>query len=186
MCRQVLIMQSSPSLCAVMYVCNCSEVKGKLIIGCFPEIFSAVWLMLLWQTEVNSMSLNTWLNSNVLNFLNLSGKHFRRKKFSQEEIFATWCLIVKISKISASRTFLTVWYMGQFCIEITDYICCVFDHIVAFKALYCWTSVKGGVHTCFVDSLAIHTSMKHVWTLPLWNFSDTALWMQWCDRNAME
>ena len=67
------------------------------------------------------MSLNTRLNSNVLNFLNLSGKHFRRKKFSQEEIFATWCLIVKISKISASRTFLTVWYMGQFCIEITDY-----------------------------------------------------------------
>ena len=121
MCCQVLIMQSSPSLCAVMYVCNCGEVKGKLIIGCFPEIFSAVWLMLLWQSEVNSMSLNTRLNSNVLNFLNLSGKHFRRKKFSQEEIFATWCLIVKISKISASRTFLTVWYMGQFCIEITDY-----------------------------------------------------------------
>ena len=112
---------SSYSICAVMYVCNCSEVKGKLIIGCFPKIVSAVWLMLLCKSEVNSMSLNTWLDSSVLNFLNMSGKHFRRKKFSQEEIFATWCLIVKISKISASRKVLTIRYMGQFCIEITDY-----------------------------------------------------------------
>ena len=68
------------------------------------------------------MSLNTRLDSNVLNFLNMSGKHFRSKKFSQQEIFATWCLIVKISKISASQKFLTTYMvMSQFCIEITDY-----------------------------------------------------------------
>ena len=67
------------------------------------------------------MPLNTRLDSNVLNFL-MSGKHFRSKKFSQQEIFATWCLIVKISKISASQKFLTTYMvMGQFCIEITDY-----------------------------------------------------------------
>ena len=33
-----------------------------------------------------------------------------------------------------------------------------FDHIAAFKAPNCWTSIKGGAHTCFVD--ACNDSMK--------------------------
>ena len=108
------------------------------------------------------MPLNTWLNSNVLNFLNMSGKHFRSKKFSQQEIFITWCLIVKISKISVSRKFLTIWYTGQFCIEITDYS--VVHLITSLHSKRCIAELplKGGAHTCFVDSLDIHTSMKHV------------------------
>ena len=31
-----------------------------------------------------------------------------------------------------------------------------FDCIAAFKAPYCWTSIKGGAHTRFVDSLDIY------------------------------
>ena len=124
-------------------------MKGKLIIGFFQKYFLHFGLFFFDKV----MSLNT-----VLNFLILSGKHFRRKKFSQEEIFATWCLIVKISKNSASQNFLTIWYMGQLCIEITDYSVFVFDHIVAFNALYCWTSIKGGAHTCCVNVLIIHSA----------------------------
>ena len=88
------------------------------------------------------MSLNTQLDSNVLNFLNMSGKHFRRKKFSQEEIFT-------------GRNFRNLVFdcenLKNFCLtNISHYMvhgailyrnhrlfCCVFDHIIAFKVLYC-------------------------------------------------
>ena len=83
------------------------------------------------------MSLNTRLDSNVLNFLNMSGKHFRSKKFSQEEIFATWpfdCENLKnfcLTKISHYMVHGAILYGNH------RLFCCVFDHIVAFKALYC-------------------------------------------------
>ena len=35
------------------------------------------------------------------------------------------------------------------------------------EALYRWTSVKGGAHTRFVNSLDIHASTKHIWAPPL-------------------
>ena len=56
------------------------------------------------------LSPDARLNGNVLSFLNLSGKNFRRKKFSREEIFATWHSIAKITKISTSRKFPAMWY----------------------------------------------------------------------------
>ena len=52
-------------------------------------------------------------------------------------------------------------------VEIEDYSIANFDRITAFKAPYSWTSVKAGTHTHFIYSLDIHTSMKHVWALPL-------------------
>ena len=51
--------------------------------------------------------------------------------------------------------------------EIEGYSVTYFDHIAAFEVPYHWTSVKGGSHMRFVDSLDIHTSMKHVWAPPL-------------------
>ena len=56
------------------------------------------------------LSLDMRLDGNALSFLDLSAKNFQRKKFSCEEIFvgrnfATWFLIAKITKISASRKF---------------------------------------------------------------------------------
>ena len=54
------------------------------------------------------------------------------------------------------------------------------DRIVAFKALYRWTSIKGGAHTHFVDSLAIHASMKCVWAPLLTEVQryGTAMWSE--------
>ena len=37
-------------------------------------------------------------------------------------------------------------------------------YVDVFEALYCWTSVKGGAHTCFVDEWK---STKHIWALAL-------------------
>ena len=81
-------------------------------------------------------------------------------------------------------TFTWDCHMWQSCVEIEDYSIAYFDRIAAFEALYHWTSVKGGVHMHFVDSLDIHASMKHVWTLPLmevqrYSTSDTAMRLQW-------
>ena len=57
--------------------------------------------------------------------------------------------------------------MWQSHVEIKDYSVVYFDCIVAFKALYHWTSVKGGAHTHFVGLLDIHASMKYIWAPPL-------------------
>ena len=73
-------------------------------------------------------------------------------------------------------------YMWQSHVEIESYSVAYFDCIAAFEAPYHWTSVKGGAHMCFVDSLDIHASPKCVWALP--KFSDTVLQTQRCDRNT--
>ena len=57
--------------------------------------------------------------------------------------------------------------MWQSRVEIEGYSVAYFDRIAAFKAPYRWTSVKGGAHTRFVDSLAIYASTKRVWAPPL-------------------
>ena len=45
-----------------------------------------------------------------------------------------------------------VYHMWQSRVEVEDYSVMYFDCIAAFKAPYCWTSVKGRAHTCFVDA----------------------------------
>ena len=52
--------------------------------------------------------------------------------------------------------------MWQSRLEIEDYFVEYFNRITAFEAPYRCTSVKGGAHMCFVDSLDIHASVKHV------------------------
>ena len=52
--------------------------------------------------------------------------------------------------------------MWQSRVEIEGYSVTCFDHTTAFKAPYRLTSIKGGAHTCFVDSLDIHASTKHI------------------------
>ena len=42
-----------------------------------------------------------------------------------------------------------------------------FDRIVAFKAPYHWTFVKGQTYTHFIGSLDMYTSTKRVWAQPL-------------------
>ena len=54
--------------------------------------------------------------------------------------------------------------MWQFCV---DYSVTYFDHIAVFEVPYCWTSVKGGAHMCFVDAWISTESMKHIWAPPL-------------------
>ena len=48
-------------------------------------------------------------------------------------------------------------------VEIEGYSITYFDRIVAFEVPYHWTSVKGGAHIRFVDSLDIHASTKYIW-----------------------
>ena len=57
--------------------------------------------------------------------------------------------------------------MWQSCVKIEGYSIAYFDRIAAFVALYRWTSIKGGAHMRFIDSLDIHASTKQVWALPL-------------------
>ena len=62
---------------------------------------------------------------------------------------------------------LYVYNMWQSRLEIEGYSVAYFDHIAAFEVPYCWTSVKGGAHTRFVDSLDIHATTKCIWAPPL-------------------
>ena len=57
--------------------------------------------------------------------------------------------------------------MWQSHVEIEGYSVVYFDYIAAFEVPYRWTSIKGGAHMRFVDSLDIHASTKRVWALPL-------------------
>ena len=41
-----------------------------------------------------------------------------------------------------------------------------FDHIAVFEVPYCWTSVKGGAHTRFMDVWIAHEATKHKWAPP--------------------
>ena len=51
--------------------------------------------------------------------------------------------------------------------EIKGYSVAYFDRIAVFEAPYCWTSVKGGALTCFVDAWISNESTKHIWALAL-------------------
>ena len=56
----------------------------------------------------------------------------------------------------------------QFCVEIEDYSVAYFNCIVVFEAPYCWTSIKGGAHTCFVDAwISSNKPTKCIWAPPL-------------------
>ena len=57
--------------------------------------------------------------------------------------------------------------MWQSHVKLEDYSIADFDNIPAFEAPYRWTSVKGGAHTCSVDSRISNNFLKHVWTPPL-------------------
>ena len=57
--------------------------------------------------------------------------------------------------------------MWQSRLEIKDYSVAYFDRFAAFEVPYRWTSIKGGTHMRFVDSLDIHASMKRIWAPPL-------------------
>ena len=77
-------------------------MTGKLIIS--REKF--LQLAQCFYDKISQFSVklrNPLLDDNVVGFLNLSARNFRRKDFSQEEIFAR-CLI---AKISASQKFPT-------------------------------------------------------------------------------
>ena len=52
--------------------------------------------------------------------------------------------------------------MWQSRVEIEDYSVAYFDRIALFESLYHWTPAKGGPHTRFIDTLAIHASTKLV------------------------
>ena len=48
-------------------------------------------------------------------------------------------------------------YMWQSWVEIEHYSVAYFAHIAVFKALLRETSIKGGAHTCWVNSSTIAT-----------------------------
>ena len=58
-------------------------------------------------------------------------------------------------------------HVWQSRVEIEGYSAAYFDRIVAFEALYRWTSVKGRAHTRFVDVWISHESTKRIWAPPL-------------------
>ena len=63
--------------------------------------------------------------------------------------------------------------------------CCVFrSRIAAFKALYHWTPVKDGAHTCFVDAWISNESTKRIWAPPItevqrYGTSKAAMWSKY-------
>ena len=57
--------------------------------------------------------------------------------------------------------------MWQSHVDIEGYSVMYFDRIAAFETPYRWTSIMGGAHIHFIDSLDTHASTKHVWTPPL-------------------
>ena len=57
--------------------------------------------------------------------------------------------------------------MWQSCVEIKGYSAAYLDRIDVFEVPYCWTFFKDGAHTCFINWLDIHTSIKHIWGPPL-------------------
>ena len=74
--------------------------------------------------------------------------------------------------------------MWQSHVEIEGYSVMYFDHIAALQALYHWTSIKSEAHTCFVNLLAIYTSMKHIWAPPLmkarrYDALNTVMWSKY-------
>ena len=82
---------------------------------------SAVWSMhstrgtillsMLNGSRTNFLSIYWICGSNtLLGVLSSSARNFWRKKFSREQIFASWRLIAKIAKISASRKFPAIRY----------------------------------------------------------------------------
>ena len=50
--------------------------------------------------------------------------------------------------------------MWQSHVEIEGYSGGYFDHIAVFEALYRWTFVKGGAHTCFVDLMNLWSTYE--------------------------
>ena len=52
-------------------------------------------------------------------------------------------------------------------VEIEGYSAAYFNCIAAFKAPYCWTSVKGRAHMRFIDAWISNESMKRIWAPPL-------------------
>ena len=67
--------------------------------------------MVLGQFSVDLLDLR--LKHTVLGVLSSSGRKFWRKKFSREQIFASWRLIAKIGNISASRKFPAIRYVHR-------------------------------------------------------------------------
>ena len=63
-----------------------SKIKFPQFARCFYDKLGSI------------LSLNARLDGKAFSFFNLSGKNLQRKKFSGEEIFATWRSIVKIAK----------------------------------------------------------------------------------------
>ena len=57
--------------------------------------------------------------------------------------------------------------MWQSHVEIKDPSVAYFNRIAVFKVSYCWTFVKGGAHTRFVDSIDIRGSTRYIWAPPL-------------------
>ena len=57
--------------------------------------------------------------------------------------------------------------MWQSRVEIEGYSVAYFVRIAVFEAPYCWTSVKGGAHTRFVDAWISNESTKRIWAPPL-------------------
>ena len=74
--------------------------------------------------------------------------------------------------------------MWQSQVEIEHYSIMYFNHVIAFKVLWCRTFVEGRAHMCSIDVSTVCASMQRIWTLPQRKFYTTALRTRWCDRNT--
>ena len=113
--------------CQSLWAKNC-QAKGRELT---PRIYSqlrrvdrrsqkisAVCSMLLRQ---NRSTFCRFTGSAVRRYCAwLVSKKFVEKKFSWEQIFASWCLIVKIAKISASQKFPAIRYHRCITMYFTD------------------------------------------------------------------
>ena len=87
-----------------------------------------------WSLSTNMLTVDTQLNQ-VL---------WKRAVSTAVSIFA-WPLQFRLWFTEGN-------YIWQFHVEIVEYSFACFDCTAMFKVLYCWTSINGGFHMCFIDA----------------------------------
>ena len=106
-------------------------------------------------------------NQRVLKFL------FKQRKHSHQPLYFSFVSLFLLDLVTRTLRQWWVWtyhnlhICGGPGVEIEGYSVAYFDRITVFEVPYCWTSVKSGAHTRFVDAWISNESTKCVWAPPL-------------------
>ena len=153
-----------------------------------PSTRAKTQVLLFWTSSACSIystlfSSFFWVVSNSYKAYRKKFKQLLHVKFHRNNIsrkpkkFATtnFCSCNSVVNILCTNLYvmynlftMNSWmYMWQSRVEIEGYSVSNFDHIAAFKAPYCWTSIKGRAYTRFVDAWISNKSTKRISAPPL-------------------